>query len=232
VLTNGSPESILPLCKAIRNEDVERRILAAVDSLAVKGLRVLAFARREIDDGLPETAATAETDMDLLGLVGMAPFVAWALSAGTIPLMISVLQVLALDIGTDLLPALALGAERPEPGIMERPPRARTAKLLDRAVLGRAFGFLGPVEAALAMAMLPIGAAVFSGWHGDQLPASGPMIETLAAFVHVPPIAALLEQGPLALAHWLPILLAPSCSSPPKRPARWWSAGGGRVSEV
>ena len=43
----------------------------------------------------------------------LAPFVVWALSGGRIPLMISVLQVLALDIGTDLLPALALGAEKP-----------------------------------------------------------------------------------------------------------------------
>ena len=77
----------------------------------------------------------------------LAPFAVWALSAGRIPLMISVLQVLALDIGTDLLPALALGAERPEPGVMERPPRAKDARLLDRRVLGRAFGFLGPVEA-------------------------------------------------------------------------------------
>ena len=50
--------------------------------------------------------------------------------------------VLALDIGTDLLPALALGAERPEPGVMDRPPRSRSARLLDRRVLGRAFGFV------------------------------------------------------------------------------------------
>ena len=41
----------------------------------------------------------------------LAPFVVWALSGGTFPLAIGVLQVLALDIGTDVLPALALGAE-------------------------------------------------------------------------------------------------------------------------
>jgi magnesium-transporting ATPase (P-type) len=103
----------------------------------------------------------------------LAPFVVWALSAGAIPLMISVLQVLALDIGTDLLPALALGAERPEPGVMRRAPRARSARLLDRKVFARAFGFLGPIEAALSMAMLPIGAALFFGWPAEPLPASG-----------------------------------------------------------
>ena len=103
----------------------------------------------------------------------LTPFMVWALSAGRIPLMITVLQVLALDIGTDILPALALGAERPEPGVMQRPPRSRRARLLDRRVLARAFGFLGPVEATLSMAMLPLGAAVFFGWPAQALPRAG-----------------------------------------------------------
>jgi magnesium-transporting ATPase (P-type) len=113
----------------------------------------------------------------------LAPFVLWALSAGAIPLMISVLQVLALDIGTDLLPALALGGERPEPGIMRRPPRPAGARLLDRNVLGRAFGFLGPVEAALSMAMLPLGAAIFFGWPEAPMPGSGADKEVLSTMV-------------------------------------------------
>ncbi len=115
----------------------------------------------------------------------LAPFVLWALTAGRIPLMISVLQVLALDIGTDLLPALALGAERPEPGVLARPPRSRQAHLLDRRVLGRAFGFLGPVEAAVSLSMLPIGAALFFGWRfGLPLPAVGSVaLHTLSAMV-------------------------------------------------
>ena len=113
----------------------------------------------------------------------LTPFVAWALSAGRIPLMISVLQVLALDIGTDLLPALALGAEKPEPGIMERAPRPRKARLLDRRVLGRAFGFLGPVEAGIAMAMLPLGAFLFFGWPAEMLPTAGTERDTLSTMV-------------------------------------------------
>ncbi len=38
----------------------------------------------------------------------LAPFAVWALSGGSFPLAIAVLQVLALDIGTDLLPALVI----------------------------------------------------------------------------------------------------------------------------
>ena len=53
----------------------------------------------------------------------LAPFAAVGASGGSFPLAIGVLQVLALDIGTDMLPALALGAEPPREGIMERPPR-------------------------------------------------------------------------------------------------------------
>lgn len=359
VLAKGSPEAIVPLCKAVRvnsnsvplTPEEEQRILAEVDSLAVKGMRVLAFARRELEGGVPETARETEVEMEFLGLVGMAdpvrpevpdavrvarragirivmitgdhpatamsvarsagiaahtvmigselpvsdealgtlmsthevvlariapeqklriaralqdrgevvamtgdgvndapalrrsdigiamgktgtdvareaadlvllddnfahiveavregraafdnikrfltyhltdnvaeltPFAVWALSAGSIPLMISVLQVLALDIGTDLLPALALGAEKAEPGIMQRSPRSSGARLLDRGVLGRAFGFLGPVEAILSIAMLPIGAALFFGWPGEPLPTAGADKEVLSTMV-------------------------------------------------
>jgi magnesium-transporting ATPase (P-type) len=114
----------------------------------------------------------------------LMPFVVWALSGGRIPLVITVLQVLALDIGTDLLPALALGAERPEPGTMGRGPRSRTAHLLDRRVLGRAFGFLGPVEAIVSLSLLPIGAAVFFGWRPwNRLPSAGVPLHTLSTLV-------------------------------------------------
>jgi P-type Ca2+ transporter type 2C len=115
----------------------------------------------------------------------LAPFVLWALSGGRIPLMISVLQVLALDIGTDLLPALALGAERPAPWIMDRAPRRLDEHLLNAHVLRRAFTFLGPIEAVCSLAMAWIGAVLFFGWHPwDALPASGTASQdTLSAMV-------------------------------------------------
>ncbi len=79
----------------------------------------------------------------------LTPFVIWALSGGQFPLALGVLQILALDIGTDLLPALALGGETPSKGVLRRPPERR--HLMDRALMFRAFLILGPVEALVSM---------------------------------------------------------------------------------
>ena len=111
----------------------------------------------------------------------LAPFVAWALSAGSIPLLLTVLQVLALDIGTDLLPALALGAEAPAPGTMDRPPRRASEHLLDRGVLLRAFAWLGPIEALLSIGVALAIAAVQLGWlPWNPLPVSDSATATMS----------------------------------------------------
>ena len=82
----------------------------------------------------------------------VVPFLIYALSGGAVPLPITVMQILAIDLGTETLPALALGREPPEPGIMERPPRPRERGILDRPMLVRAWLWLGLLEAALVMA--------------------------------------------------------------------------------
>ena len=81
----------------------------------------------------------------------LVPFLVWGVTGGAVPLPLVVMQVLAIDLGTDLLPALALGTERAEPGTMVRPPRSRSERLLDRAVIGRVFAWIGPLEAVAAM---------------------------------------------------------------------------------
>jgi magnesium-transporting ATPase (P-type) len=50
------------------------------------------------------------------------------------------------------MPALALGAEPPEPGVMERPPRARHEHVINRPLLIRAFLWLGLAQSLAAMA--------------------------------------------------------------------------------
>ena len=81
----------------------------------------------------------------------LAPFLVFALSGGAVPLPLTVMQILAIDLGTEILPALALGRERAEPGIMERPPRPRTEGVIRRSMLTRAWLFVGVIEAVLVM---------------------------------------------------------------------------------
>ncbi|MBD2339646.1 cation-transporting P-type ATPase [Calothrix sp. FACHB-156] len=69
-----------------------------------------------------------------------------------IPPALIIMQILIVDLGTDIIPALALGAERAEAGTMQMPPRAKSKPLLDRSLLLRAYCFLGLIEAALGMA--------------------------------------------------------------------------------
>ncbi len=77
------------------------------------------------------------------------PYLAYILLR--IPLPLTIMQILAVDLGTDMLPALALGAERPTPGVMKRPPRKIREKLLSFPLMARAYLFLGPIEAAACM---------------------------------------------------------------------------------
>lgn len=98
----------------------------------------------------------------------LTPFVVWALSGGHFPLALGVLQILCLDIGTDLLPALALGSEAPSLGVLHRPPESR--HLIDRALVVRAFGVLGLTEATVAMSAFVVG-LLSAGWRpGNSFP--------------------------------------------------------------
>ena len=69
-----------------------------------------------------------------------------------IPPALVILQILAIDLGSDMLPALALGAEKPETGSMELPPRKKSQALLDSPLLLRAYCFLGLLEGLAGMA--------------------------------------------------------------------------------
>lgn len=98
----------------------------------------------------------------------LTPFVVWALSGGSFPLALGVLQILALDIGTDTLSAAALGAEPPSPHLMDGP--APSGRLLDRTVAWRAFGLLGPLIALGAMTAFVL-SFVAAGWTpGEPFP--------------------------------------------------------------
>lgn len=79
----------------------------------------------------------------------LVPFLAMVVLK--IPPALIIMQILIVDLGTDILPALALGTERAEVGTMQLPPRAKSQPLLDRSLLLRAYCFLGAIEATLGM---------------------------------------------------------------------------------
>jgi magnesium-transporting ATPase (P-type) len=130
----------------------------------------------------------------------LVPYLAFVLFR--IPLPLTVIQILAVDLGTDLLPALALGAEPPHPGLMREPPRQRGQRLLTTGLMLRAYLFLGVMEAAAAMA------AFFfvlqgGGWeYGQHLAMDSPLYlqattATLAAIIVMQMANLFLCRDPL-----------------------------------
>jgi magnesium-transporting ATPase (P-type) len=97
----------------------------------------------------------------------LAPFAACALTGEKLPLAIGELQVLALDIDTDILPALALGAEPPSRRIMAG--RVRQRSLIDGRLLRRALLILGMTEAVCAL-MTFIAVLCSRGWTWATIP--------------------------------------------------------------
>ena len=143
-------------------------IVAAVE----QGRATFANARRFLTYHLTDNVAE------------LTPFVIWALSGGRFPLALGVLQILALDIGTDTLSAAALGSEPAGPHVMSQPPSS--GRLLNTTVAVRAFGVLGPTEAFFEMAAF-VAALAIAGWTiGDTFP-TGPTLYAAsgAAFLTV-----------------------------------------------
>ncbi len=100
------------------------------------------------------------------------PFIVFLFSRGLIPLPMTVMQVLSIDLGTDMVPAIGLGAEPPEAGIMQLPPRSQKEPLLNARVLGKALLWYGMIELVASMS------AYFflnwlNGWPGVPLAADG-----------------------------------------------------------
>jgi calcium-translocating P-type ATPase len=90
----------------------------------------------------------------------LAPFLVYVFLPVPLPLMVA--QVLAVDLGTDLLPAMALGAEPPGPHTMDAPPEPRDRPLLTRTLGTKTFLFFGMIEALLGLGCF----FAMYAWHG------------------------------------------------------------------
>jgi magnesium-transporting ATPase (P-type) len=124
-----------------------------------------------IVDGIEEGRAIFENIRKFLTYIltsnvpELVPYLAFAF--GGVPLALTIVQILAVDLGTDMVPALGLGAEPPDRALMTRPPRHREDRLLTPGLLGRAYLFLGACQAVAALAafFFVLSAA---GWHWGQ----------------------------------------------------------------
>jgi len=100
------------------------------------------------------------------------PSAAFLFSRGGIPLPLTVMQILAVDLGTDMMPALGLGTELPEKGVMDLPPRSKKDRLLNKRIVVKAFFWYGMIASVICM-----GAYFFvnmlNGWPGVPLASSG-----------------------------------------------------------
>ncbi len=127
----------------------------------------------------------------------IVPYLAFALLR--IPLPLTIIQILAVDLGTDMLPALGLGAEPPDANTMQRPPRPRREKLLNWGLLARAYLFLGVMEAVAAMSLF-FWVLRGSGWSYGSTPGTPAYLQattaTLSAIVVMQIVNVLLCKHP------------------------------------
>lgn len=96
-----------------------------------------------------------------------------------IPLPLSVIQILSIDLGSDMLPGLALGSEKPEKNIMKRPPVGVNEKILDFEVFKRGYFFIGIIEATAAMSAF-IGFLLLHGWEYGTVDLKNPLLQSQA----------------------------------------------------
>ena len=114
------------------------------------------FLRYIFDSNTPEAAAPT----------------LYLLSGGMIPVPLTVLQILTIDIGTDMVPALGLGAETAEADVMQKPPRPANERLLNRNVVLVGFiwyGLLGTIFSVGGYFL----SNLLNGWPGMPLAAEG-----------------------------------------------------------
>ncbi len=114
------------------------------------------FLRYIFDSNTPEAAAPA----------------LYLVSGGLIPLPLTIMQILTIDIGTDMVPALGLGAEAAEDSVMQKPPRSVKERLLNRNVILVGFIWYGLLGTLFALGGYFL-ANILAGWPGVPLAAEG-----------------------------------------------------------
>ena len=92
-----------------------------------------------------------------------------------VPPALNIIQILSIDLGTDIIPSMGLGQEPSDPEVMKRPPRTFSQQLLTAPLVLRSYCFLGLIEAIWSL-FLFFYVLISGGWHyGVPLAASSPL---------------------------------------------------------
>ncbi len=92
-----------------------------------------------------------------------------------VPLGLTIIQILSIDLGTDIVPSIGLGQEPPDAEEMSHPPRDQNAGLLTAPLLIHSYLFLGLIEALWSMGLF-FTVLVTGGWsYGQELAAGDPL---------------------------------------------------------
>ena len=140
----------------ILSDDNFATIVRAIEEGRAVYNNIRKFIRYIFDSNTPEAAAS----------------VVYLFSGGLIPLPLTIMQILTIDIGTDMVPALGLGAEASEASVMERPPRSLKERLLNKNVMVIGFIWYGLLGSIFGLGGYFL-ANLMNGWPGVPLAAEG-----------------------------------------------------------
>jgi sodium/potassium-transporting ATPase subunit alpha len=92
-----------------------------------------------------------------------------------VPLALTVIQILSIDLGTDIIPAIGLGQEPPEQDTMSRSPRKLHEHLLSARLMLRSYLFLGMIQAGYSLSLFYY-VLLQGGWRfGQELAVTEPL---------------------------------------------------------
>lgn len=136
------------------------------------------------------------------------PFLIYVLAYPSIPLAITVIQILAIDLFTDILPAIALGNEKSDPNVMRRPPRRKDDPLVTWKTFAHRYGFTGLIQSILAFTSFFL-VLWMGGWRGGEastalyLSATGAFLATVIAAQIGNVLAIRTEKTPFWQNRWM-----------------------------
>ena len=94
------------------------------------------------------------------------PFLTWVVLG--IPLPLSTVAILLIDLGTDMFPAISLAYEKAELDIMQRAPRSQEDRLVNHRLIYLAYGIVGITQAAAGFFVYAVIMASY-GWLPNRL---------------------------------------------------------------